>query len=61
MNMQQKMMVIVTNIIEYYGPVIMISALNTSSLPQSQFYMRKLRLRSNLLEITLIVGARAWP
>lgn len=36
--MQQKIMVIVANITEYYGPVIMVRALNTSSLPQSQFY-----------------------
>lgn len=38
MNMQQKIMVIVANITAYYSQVIMVSALNTSSLPQSQFY-----------------------
>lgn len=39
MNIQQQIMVIVVaNITEYYGAVIMVSALNTSCLPQSQFY-----------------------
>lgn len=65
MNIDPKVMVIVTNVIEDYAPGIMLSPLNTSShlifATASILKMRKLRLRSNFLEMTPIAGASAWP